>query len=298
MKKRLAIITPTYNRVRLLKRLYDSLMLQSDHDFAWIVVNDGSMDSTSEMMRELLERDHPFEILYIEKTNGGKGSATNAAFDHAKDFIFVLIVDDDEELYPNAVSIVLEYVDKYRQTDCGGIEFLRDGKDGKPIANYKKDDFFMSLPKRRKKRLYIDGYTGYFVDKLGDKRFPVIKDETYISTGIVQLMVSNEAKLLWPDKSIGTTEYLEGGLTRQGRKMRLKNPKGMIIHCIMHMQKDYPLWCHLGYSVMGFAYLFYADLKEEEIKAEGIEFYRLKKICKFPGLLLSEYWKMKYKTCT
>ncbi|MCM1235166.1 MAG: glycosyltransferase family 2 protein, partial [Ruminococcus flavefaciens] len=39
----ITIITPTYNRADLLPRLYESLLKQTNTDFEWMVIDDGSM---------------------------------------------------------------------------------------------------------------------------------------------------------------------------------------------------------------------------------------------------------------
>ena len=45
-KPMLTIFTPTYNRAHTLERLYQSLCAQSVKDFEWLLVDDGSTDST------------------------------------------------------------------------------------------------------------------------------------------------------------------------------------------------------------------------------------------------------------
>ena len=42
MENTLTIFTPTFNRSNEIKRLYDSLEKQSDKNFIWLVVDDGS----------------------------------------------------------------------------------------------------------------------------------------------------------------------------------------------------------------------------------------------------------------
>ena len=49
------VFTPTYNRARLLKRLYESLKEQSDKDFEWIIVDDGSKDNTEEVVQGFIK---------------------------------------------------------------------------------------------------------------------------------------------------------------------------------------------------------------------------------------------------
>ncbi|MHC5865476.1 glycosyltransferase family 2 protein, partial [Streptococcus pyogenes] len=43
---KISIITATYNREKLLSRLYKSLCEQTCKDFEWIVIDDGSVDDT------------------------------------------------------------------------------------------------------------------------------------------------------------------------------------------------------------------------------------------------------------
>ena len=45
-KKLLTIVTITYNREKTLERLYNSLLNQTSKNFAWLVVDDGSIDET------------------------------------------------------------------------------------------------------------------------------------------------------------------------------------------------------------------------------------------------------------
>ena len=44
----ITILTPTYNREKLLHKLYKSLCNQKDKEFEWIVVDDGSNDNTTD----------------------------------------------------------------------------------------------------------------------------------------------------------------------------------------------------------------------------------------------------------
>ena len=53
----ITIITPAYNRAKLLPRLYESLLHQSVRDFAWLVVDDGSTDDTERLIREYCGQD-------------------------------------------------------------------------------------------------------------------------------------------------------------------------------------------------------------------------------------------------
>ena len=57
------ILTPTYNRKELLSKLYESLQLQKDKDFEWLIIDDGSTDGTSEVINQFISN-ADFSIRY------------------------------------------------------------------------------------------------------------------------------------------------------------------------------------------------------------------------------------------
>ena len=65
----ITILTPTYNREKLLHKLYKSLCNQKDKDFEWIVVDDGSNDNTDEYI-ETYRRKQIFPLGIIKKIMG------------------------------------------------------------------------------------------------------------------------------------------------------------------------------------------------------------------------------------
>ena len=48
--KKLTVFTPTYNRAYILSKCYDSLVKQTNNDFIWMIVDDGSTDNTKELI--------------------------------------------------------------------------------------------------------------------------------------------------------------------------------------------------------------------------------------------------------
>lgn len=67
----ITVFTPAYNRAHLLSRLYESLKLQTFKDFEWIVVDDGSIDNTKEVMAKLLE-EGAIKLRFFSQENGGE----------------------------------------------------------------------------------------------------------------------------------------------------------------------------------------------------------------------------------
>lgn len=79
----ITVLTPAYNRGKLLEKLYESLCAQDCKDFEWLIVDDGSTDDTSERV-EQMKQTADFPISYHKKENGGKHTALNYAYQFIK----------------------------------------------------------------------------------------------------------------------------------------------------------------------------------------------------------------------
>lgn len=70
-KPYITVFTPTYNRAYTLQRLYESLRKQTQHDFEWLIVDDGSTDNTESLVQEFIRENSLFNIRYVKKENEG-----------------------------------------------------------------------------------------------------------------------------------------------------------------------------------------------------------------------------------
>lgn len=77
---RFLIIIPAHNEEDNLPFTLDSLQQQSSKDFKVVVVNDGSTDGTSEMIRKYTETDSRFETVNLQKSEHQPGSKVVHAF--------------------------------------------------------------------------------------------------------------------------------------------------------------------------------------------------------------------------
>ena len=296
MKMKISILTATYNHPNHLSALYKSLLLQEDKEFVWVVVNDGSRQETDDLVKKFIT-ESKVKIRYKYQQNKGKSAAINQALDMAMDSDFVVIVDDDEELFPNAINIVHDYCVKYHHKNIGCINFNRADKKGNVLSNTpEKADFVMSCQQHKSLGLHADGYAGYFMDILGKKRFPLFEGERYVGPSVLQMIATVDSDMLWASAVLGRTEYLEGGITQKGRKLRLKNPRGMIYHAACYMNRNSNMKMKLGYSTRAFAYKYYAGFSTAKLQKAGIDmsiFYPMQCI----GIILASIWKMKFGHC-
>ena len=88
------ILTPTYNRCDKLKDLYQSLLGQSNKDFIWFIVDDGSTDKTEEAV-VAWQDNSPLRIVYKKKPNGGKHTALNYSYQYIETPLTFIVDSDD-----------------------------------------------------------------------------------------------------------------------------------------------------------------------------------------------------------
>jgi hypothetical protein len=77
---KVSVIIPTYNRSALLQETIDSVLRQTFNNFEVIVVDDGSTDDTSVVVKGIKDD----RVLYFHKPNGGPASARNLGLSKAK----------------------------------------------------------------------------------------------------------------------------------------------------------------------------------------------------------------------
>jgi glycosyltransferase involved in cell wall biosynthesis len=94
----ISAIIPTYNRAWYVAEAINSVLNQTLPPHEVIVVDDGSVDSTREVLKSFGSRIH-----VIRKSNGGKSSALNVGLAHARGE-FIWIFDDDDVALPDCLG--------------------------------------------------------------------------------------------------------------------------------------------------------------------------------------------------
>jgi cellulose synthase/poly-beta-1,6-N-acetylglucosamine synthase-like glycosyltransferase/peptidoglycan/xylan/chitin deacetylase (PgdA/CDA1 family)/spore germination protein YaaH len=100
---RVDALVAAFNETAVIVRTIDSLLQSVGVDVRVIVVDDGSSDGTSEVVREAFGSDPRVEVL--TKSNGGKASALNMALTVATAPV-VVGVDADTQLSPDALALL------------------------------------------------------------------------------------------------------------------------------------------------------------------------------------------------
>ena len=72
---KISIIIPAYNAEKYIKRTLNSLINQTFSNLEIIVINDGSTDKTSDIVKDISKRDNRIKI--IDKENSGVSESRN-----------------------------------------------------------------------------------------------------------------------------------------------------------------------------------------------------------------------------
>ena len=108
MKIKVSVIIPVYNTEDYLKECIESLVNQTLREIEILIVNDGSTDSSLEIMKEFKNK-YPNISKIFDKVNGGQASARNYALPFAQGEYLGFVDSDDwvdstmyEEMYEKA----------------------------------------------------------------------------------------------------------------------------------------------------------------------------------------------------
>ena len=82
IKPQITVFTPSYNRAHCLKNGYDALKRQTNKNFEWLIIDDGSIDNTAEVVKAWQSENNDFKIRYIYKENGGLHTGYNRRYQY------------------------------------------------------------------------------------------------------------------------------------------------------------------------------------------------------------------------
>lgn len=261
------IITPTYNRVHLLPRLYESLQNQTNKSFRWLIVDDGSTDGTKEFISDIKKSNMDLFIEYFYKENGGKHTALNLAFKNL-DSKLAFIVDSDDWLTDDAIDVILEESDKVDSSKISSIAFL--GKDiqnrviGKEFSVNNKIASF--IEERIINKTDGDKAEVIYSECLKDFSFPEIEGEKFIGEDYMWIILTEKKPMLFINQAIYCCEYQEDGLSKNVRKINVNSPCGNILRLSLYMDKKIPLLIKCKSMLLIEVYKFFSNKKNKEIR--------------------------------
>ncbi len=285
------VITPTYNRKELLKKLYESLLHQTDFGFQWIVVDDGSTDGTSEWMGGLNMQSIPFALRYLKKENGGKHRALNYAHPYI-DGDVVTVVDSDDVLTSNAIAAIRNKWNQYKDKGVSLMIFQRGTMEGEhqPFdKSFPGEDLVTSLAYLTNHGMHGDHCEVAKKEAFLKYSLPEYDGERFMGEAWLWQNIGCEGKTVFTNEVIYLCEYLEGGLTKSGRAMRLRNPFGGMEHARIFLNKNYSMSIRVKNAILYVCYGRVAGKSYSEI-INGSGHKLVVIAAMLPGIGLYKYW--------
>lgn len=117
---KISVIIPVYNVETYLRETLDCLLNQSFQDAEFIMVNDGSKDSSPAICQEYVDKDQRFVL--INQQNGGPAKARNTGMDAAKGD-YICFMDADDLIAEESLSKMYQMVQGY-DILVHGTEFI------------------------------------------------------------------------------------------------------------------------------------------------------------------------------
>ncbi|NDV60215.1 glycosyltransferase family 2 protein [Bacteroides sp. 519] len=223
-KPTLTIFTPTYNRVDTIHLCYESLLRQTSSDFQWLIIDDGSTDSTANLVNGWI-MEGKITIKYHYQKNQGMHGAHNAAY-QLIDTELNTCIDSDDYLADNAVELILNKWRKEGSDKYAGIIGLDAKFDGKLIGTK------LMTPLTTLSDFYIQG-------GLGDKKlvyrtsviksvpeYPVFEGEKYVGLGYKYQLIDLNYQLLTMNEILCYVNYQADGSSMNMYRQYFRNPKG------------------------------------------------------------------------
>ncbi len=110
MRASVSIIIPAYNAEGYIRECLDSVLAQSFKDYELIVVDDGSTDSTNDILKEYACSDSRMKVL--QQKNSGQSVARNNGLRHSTGRFVVFVDSDDYMASPDALAKMCHVIDE------------------------------------------------------------------------------------------------------------------------------------------------------------------------------------------
>lgn len=232
----LTVFTPSFNRAHTLPRTYASLLTQTNKDFEWLIIDDGSTDGTRGLVDKWIE-EGKISIRYIYQENQGMHGAHNTAYRNITTELNTCI-DSDDYMPSDAVEKIVSFwkvngSDKY--AGIVGLDYAeKGGLIGTPFPDDMKETtlngFYGKGGKGDKKLVYRTEVVLQYPE------YPIFAGEKYFSLGYKYLLIDKDYKLLTMNEPLVIVDYQEDGSSLNMYKQYWNNPNGFMYLRKAHME--------------------------------------------------------------
>lgn len=174
------VFTPVFNGENHLHRIFRSIKEQEFKDFEWIVINDGSTDSSADLIKTFIEENKDIHAIFLEQPNSGKHLSWNRAVELASGLLFVP-ADADDYFFSDTLAFFYNKwseLDEVSRSKLSGINVLcLDNDSDNVVGDLFPEDGMLStnIELELQYRLKGEKWGCVRTDLLKARPFPIIK---------------------------------------------------------------------------------------------------------------------------
>lgn len=127
MEKKISIIIPVYNGQDHISSCINNIMLQNYKNFEIIIINDGSIDNTANILDQFSEEER---VKIINKKNTGVSDSRNLGIIESTGE-FIMFVDSDDNLDPETLTCLNKQLEDDNSIDMILYGFSVEGSDNR-----------------------------------------------------------------------------------------------------------------------------------------------------------------------
>lgn len=123
----ISVIMLTYNREKLVSRAIESILDQTEKNFEFIIVDNGSTDSSGKIADDYAKKDKRIKVIHRKKGNIGAGRNTGLDASIGE---YVTFIDDDDYAEPDFLEFLykLSMESNADVSICGATDKVFDEK--------------------------------------------------------------------------------------------------------------------------------------------------------------------------
>lgn len=289
---KISILTPTYNREKLLERLYKSILKNLNYglEVEWLIMDDGSIDGTEKLIEKYIN-ENKFDIQYYSQENKGKMEAINNLMPYATGEL--IIECDSDDYFKDNAFLTIKNTYHELDEDTYALCYLKYDQNECNIGNLFKEnettmfDLYFKQGENGEKALV------YNANIRKQYNYELEKDEKFVTEARMYHKMDLKYKIKCFNEPIMICEYQEGGYSNNIVEVFKKYPYGyyeyfkemfdMNFSGIYFKKRLYILKHYILFS-----YLTKRSFKESISNVKGIFNKILFVAMYFPGVVLTK----------
>lgn len=191
---KISVILSAYNAEKYVEKAVQSILNQTFTDFEFIIYNDGSTDSTQEILQKIASEDNRIQLVHKSQNNGFSGfiNNVNEALKQAKG-TYIARMDADDVAHETRLEKQFQFLERHPEFFLVGSSANHINEQGESIGKFEAKTYENELHK-------------------------VLEDNNYIYNPTI--MFRNEGNLYYREKCLGCEDYdFHLRLITEGKKL-------------------------------------------------------------------------------